>query len=92
MGYYDFDNHFWSPKQVCCQSKLQNKKKEINPNIKLKAVLIGALALVFAAIWTTALIKYKAAVNSDMREDNSENACIVLGRETFRMYCSLSKQ
>ncbi|MFB2770395.1 hypothetical protein ACE1AT_14055 [Pelatocladus sp. BLCC-F211] len=92
MSYYDFDNHFWSAKQVCCQSKLQNKKRKINPNITPKTVLIGAFALVCAAISTTALIKYKTAVNSDIREDNSESACIVLGRETFRMYCPLSKK
>lgn len=92
MSYYDFDNHFWSPKQVCCQSKAQNKKTEINQKITPKALLIGTLALVCAAISTTALIKYKTTVNNDIQAENTESACIVLRRETFRMYCSLSKQ
>ncbi|BAZ67395.1 hypothetical protein NIES4106_21500 [Fischerella sp. NIES-4106] len=88
MSYYDFDNHFWSPKQVCCQSKVRNKEREIKPKITSKTVLLGTLALVCAAISTTALIKYKTVVNSDLQDDNSESACIVLRRETFRMYCS----
>ncbi|TBR59312.1 hypothetical protein BLD44_010010 [Mastigocladus laminosus UU774] len=91
MSYYDFDNHFWSPKQVCCQSKVQKKKREINPIITPKTLFFGTLALVCVAISTTALINYQATVNSDIQEENTESACIVLSRETFRMYCSLSK-
>ncbi|KOP24704.1 hypothetical protein AMR41_18940 [Hapalosiphon sp. MRB220] len=91
MSYYDFDNHFWSPKQVCCQSKVQKQERKIGQNITPKTVVFGTLALVCAAISTTALIKYKNAVNSEIQEDNVGSACIVLRQETFRMYCSISQ-
>ncbi|MBD2430851.1 MULTISPECIES: hypothetical protein [Fischerella] len=92
MSYYDFDNHFWSPKQVCCQSKVSNIQKKINPKIKPKTILIGTFALVCAAISTTALIKNKAVNNNETYGNSSETSCIVLRRETFRMYCSLPQQ
>ncbi len=91
MSYYDFDNHFWSPQQVCCQSKVSNYKRKINPNLTPKTVLIGTFLLACAAISTTALIKNKAT-NNDTYGYSSETSCIVLRRETFRMYCSLPQQ
>jgi hypothetical protein len=92
MSYYDFDNHFWSPQQVCCQSKVSNLKRKNNPKITPKTLLLGTLALVCTTISTTALIKHKTATNNDTYESSSESSCILLRRETFRMYCSLPQQ
>ena len=27
MGYYDFDDHFWSPQEVCGKSAVPDEKK-----------------------------------------------------------------
>ncbi|MBF1990885.1 hypothetical protein [Fischerella thermalis] len=92
MSYYDFDNHFWSPQQVCCQSKVSNFKRKINKKFTTKIVLFGIFVLASTAISATVLIKNKAANNNYTYGNSSETACIVLRRETFRMYCSLPQR
>ncbi len=91
MSYYDFDKHFWSSKQVCCQSKIPNLPKKINRKITRKTVLTGILSIVCVVVWTKVLLNYKVASANNNTYD-SDNPCIMFKREPFRIYCSLPQQ
>ncbi|OUL17818.1 hypothetical protein BV372_34625 [Nostoc sp. T09] len=90
MSYYNFNDHFWSPKKVCSHST-QGKSKE---NIANKRIKLAMLSLAVIAIWTPLLLpKLVAAKNENQSEvslnKNLGNKCILLGRERVQIHCSV---
>ena len=42
MGYYDFDDHFWSPLEVCAQApKKQSPEKKFNVTDLVQSIFSG---------------------------------------------------
>jgi|GEM_PF-3654599 len=53
MSYYDFNNHYWSPQEVCSQSvPLKSNKEKAR-----KRILIVALTVACTAVWTPLLLQ-----------------------------------
>ncbi len=41
MGYYDFDDHFWSPREVCAQAPQQDTPKPFGSVLKVLQSILG---------------------------------------------------
>ncbi len=66
MSYYDFDNHFWSPRTVCSQTTLEKPNRKITRS----SLLIGTLSLVCIVILTSVLFR-KAIENEKINSLNT---------------------
>ena len=43
MGYYDFDEHFWSPVEVCVQApQKESRKRKLNMTELIQSLLSAA--------------------------------------------------
>lgn len=42
MGYYDFNDHFWSPREVCAQAPQKQPQTERFGFLKLMSLIFGA--------------------------------------------------
>ncbi|MUG97954.1 hypothetical protein F7734_38865 [Scytonema sp. UIC 10036] len=69
MSYYDFNNHFWSPQMVCCQSRLAKPRQK---NAKSRK-LVGMLSLMCVAVWTPLLVQILVPTNNQNQENISLN-------------------
>jgi hypothetical protein len=50
MSYYDYDDHFWSPREVCCQSPQQIQKKNFLKRwivIAIPVIVLFSISIVF---------------------------------------------
>ncbi|MEC4814018.1 MAG: hypothetical protein SAK29_12205 [Scytonema sp. PMC 1069.18] len=64
MSYYDFDNHFWSPKTVCCQSPSpKSGKKRARSNM-----LVSFLSLTCVVVWTPLVLQLLVPVLKENHE------------------------
>jgi hypothetical protein len=93
MSYYDFDEHFWSPKTVCAQSK----QKTTNKKIKNQTVLI-IFSIISIATTLGLSLRILGAINNNNTEglltrgNNSSSNCLFLqGSEKMQVYCSQSE-
>lgn len=89
MSYYNFNDHFWSPKKVCSQST----QAKSNQNLAKKSIILTMLSLGCIAVWTPLLFpKLVAPRTENQREislnNNLGNRCILVGRERLQLHCS----
>lgn len=89
MSYYDFDDHFWSPKVVCIQSKSVDSEKNA---IRIK--LTNILFIIFVTVWAGLLIKVLLSVsisqNNQIRlnTDSFSSNCLMFNSNSIRkIYC-----
>jgi hypothetical protein len=92
MSYYNFNDHFWSPKKVCCQST-QDKSK---PNRAKKKIILTIFSLGCIAISTPLLLPELVSSGNENQGEawlnkNLGNRCVVLGREPLQIHCSVQK-
>jgi len=90
MSYYDFDDHFWSPKVVCIQSKPVGSKDN-SLGIKLTNILF----IIFVTVWAGLLIKVLIGVSnnqlnqSGLHIDTFSSNCLMLKSNPVRqIYCA----
>jgi len=43
MGYYDFDDHFWSPREVCAQAPIKEAQEPFVRVPKLVIIIFQAI-------------------------------------------------
>lgn len=89
MSYYNFNDHFWSPKKVCSQST----QAKSNQNRAKKSIILTMLSLGCIAVWTPLLFpKLVAPRTENQREislnNNLGNRCVLVGRERLQLHCS----
>ncbi|OUL20262.1 hypothetical protein [Nostoc sp. 106C] len=89
MSYYNFNDHFWSPKKVCSQAT-QAKSKE---NIASRRIILAMLSLAFITIGTPLLLpKLVTARNENQSavslNKNLGNRCILVGGKRLQIHCS----
>ncbi|MDZ8053986.1 MAG: hypothetical protein RMX68_029515 [Aulosira sp. ZfuVER01] len=89
MSYYNFNDHFWSPKKVCCQTT-QAKSKETISN---KKVILAMLSLGFIAIGTPLLLPQLLPASNEAQgkislKKNLGNRCILLERKRLEIHCA----
>ncbi|BAY37914.1 hypothetical protein NIES2111_22550 [Nostoc sp. NIES-2111] len=89
MSYYNFNDHFWSPKTVCPQKSLVKPKETTNQIKKIKILSY----MVCIAICTPLLfgiysrLTSKNPKNTLVNFDNSN--CLILTRnQGMQLYCS----
>ncbi|BCL39502.1 hypothetical protein NSMS1_59490 [Nostoc sp. MS1] len=89
MSYYNFNDHFWSPKTVCPQKSLVKSKETAKQIRKIKILLY----VVCIAICTPLLfgmysrLTSKTSKNPLVNVDNSN--CLILTRnQGMQLYCS----
>ncbi|MBU7586844.1 MAG: hypothetical protein KAF91_29005 [Nostoc sp. TH1S01] len=92
MSYYDFDDHFWSAKQVCNQSNPSDYRSN-SIYINLKNILF----IVFVTVWAGLLIKMLIGVSTNQLNEQEVNTdtftsnCLMFRRDAMRqIYCSKS--
>ncbi|MBW4563421.1 MAG: hypothetical protein KME32_20200 [Mojavia pulchra JT2-VF2] len=91
MSYYNFNDHFWSPKKVCSQSTPLKSNRNPVP----QKILLGIVSLVCIAIWTPLILQYLVPGRNNNQTDISldtntlGNKCIVFGQERFQIHCSM---
>ncbi|MBF2063647.1 MAG: hypothetical protein IGS39_04335 [Calothrix sp. C42_A2020_038] len=95
MSYYNFNDHFWSPKTVCSQSV----PSKLNKKSTRKSILFGILTIVCLIAWTPLLLKILfPTTNENQRavfRDNSnlsDNCVLLKTRERFQIYCNGQEQ
>jgi hypothetical protein len=89
MSYYNFNDHFWSPKTVCPQKAVAKSKETATPKHKINVTL----AVVFIAVCTPLLfgiysrLATKNPQNTYVNVDNGN--CLILSRnQGMQLYCS----
>jgi hypothetical protein len=92
MSYYNFNDHFWSPKKVCSQSTQGNSKQ----NIAKKRIILAMLSLGCIAIWTPLIFPKLVALKNEPQgeislNNNLGNKCILLGRAPLQIHCSVEE-
>lgn len=89
MSYYNFNDHFWSPKTVCVQKSVVNSQESNTNSNKLKIFF----SILFIAICTPLLF----GISSRMAEQKLKNAsmnvndsnCLIVTRnQGMQLYCS----
>ncbi len=90
MSYYDFEDHFWSPKTVCIQSKAIDKHKRHHYRKLRNAVLI-----IFTAMSMGLLIKILFDISNNHLDNNpinsnnlSSNCLMLKSNSELQIYCS----
>lgn len=89
MSYYDFDEHFWSPKTVCAQAKLTT-----SPNKTTNRNLLTVLSIAFMAISLGLGFKLLGVINnnnladSSVTNSSSSNCLFFKGNAKTQVYCS----
>ncbi|ARV58921.1 hypothetical protein BZZ01_09995 [Nostocales cyanobacterium HT-58-2] len=94
MSYYNFNDHFWSPKTVCSQAA-QPKSNEKNAR---RSQLTGILTLVCLAVWTPLLLQVIVPTKNNNQQTisldtiNSSGEHFVFKRERFLFYLSVQQR
>jgi hypothetical protein len=95
MSYYDFDNHFWSSQEVCCQSASPKSDKKVAKTWeRRRKIQIGLLFIACVAIWTPLLLTQAIFATQKNQDNNVENTadsssfCVTFRSEPQRMHCS----
>jgi hypothetical protein len=93
MSYYDFDNHFWSPKTVCCQSTSPKSGKK---RVRFRK-LISLLTLTCVAVWTPLVFKLLVPVLQEHQEKialnaNGSSSGTAFERSRFLLFHSAQQQ
>jgi len=90
MSYYDFDEHFWSPKTVCIQSKSGDSSRK--PSYKN---LINIVPIILMPVCTGLLITILFRVSNSHLDKNFINRnnfdvnCLMLKNNSgFQIHCS----
>lgn len=79
MSYYDFDDHFWSPKQVCAQSNPVDSEYNY-----IGKKLINILLVIFITMGTALLMKMLIEPNNNklnqsiLKTDSFMSNCLML--------------
>jgi hypothetical protein len=87
MSYYNFNDHFWSPKKVCSQSKDVKKPEKTNN----KKIILAMFSLGFIAVSVPLLLPLLTARNDQQGKvflNNFGDKCLVVRREPVQVYCS----
>ncbi len=90
MSYYNFNDHFWSPQQVCVQSA------KLNPEDNFRQVsFTSILFIIFISIWSGILIKIFIEISNKqfnmgkLNTGSSLNNCLMLKSENSnQIYCA----
>ena len=90
MSYYNFNDHFWSPKKVCSQSKPSKSKETVSYN----KLLLAMLSLAFIALGTPLLFPKIGATQNDTQAEISlknklRNKCILIRHKPLQINCSV---
>ncbi len=94
MGYYNFNEHFWTAKTVCnpVSTKLNTRNTR---NSRIRKILF----VVCVAVWTPLLVQILTMITNtnqqktSMNTDNSNGNCLMLKvSKGFQAYCSIQKQ
>ncbi|MCC5638450.1 hypothetical protein LC593_21950 [Nostoc sp. CHAB 5844] len=90
MSYYDFDDHFWSPKLVCIQSKSVDTESS-SLGIKITNILF----IIFVTFSAGLLIKLFMTFSniqlnqSKLNTATFSNNCLMLKTDSIKqIYCS----
>lgn len=93
MSYYNFNDHFWSPKTVCVEKSVVNSKESDNNSTKLKIFF----SILFIAICTPLLLVISSGIANQKVKNASINvndsSCLILTRnQGMQLYCSHKQQ
>lgn len=90
MSYYDFDEHFWSPKTAYIQSKSADSSRKSSYKKLINIVLI-ILMSVCTGLLITILFRISNS-NLDgnfINRNNIDGNCLMFkGNSRFQIYCS----
>ncbi|BAY08325.1 hypothetical protein [Calothrix sp. NIES-2098] len=90
MSYYNFNDHFWSAKKVCCQTT-QDKS---NKTIANKKIIVAMLSLAFIFVGAPLLLSQILTASNEHQGEvslnqNLGNKCILVGRKPLQIHCSV---
>ncbi len=93
MSYYNFNDHFWSPKTVCGQKSVVNSEETNSKKSKIKIFF----SLVCIAICTPILLNFSSKIaNKTPRNTyvnvNDSNCLILTRNQGTQLYCSSTQQ
>jgi hypothetical protein len=90
MSYYDFDEHFWSAKSVCAQSKLPTSQPKTTNKTVLKILSVLCIAISSGLLLNVfGLIGNNHPDASFIQTNNSSSNCLFLqGNAKMQVYCS----
>ncbi len=89
MSYYNFNDHFWSPKTVCGQKSGVNSEETNHQRSKIKIYL----SLVCIAICTPILLTISSGIVNQKPKNafvnvNNNNCLILTRNQGMQLYCS----
>ncbi|AUS99789.1 hypothetical protein CLI64_04940 [Nostoc sp. CENA543] len=86
MSYYDFDNHFWLPKNVCMQSKSIDNCPRYAHHTIIKASLMIFITVSICLLFKTLS---NSTYNNLININSVDNNCLLLkGSSKLQIYCS----
>lgn len=87
MSYYNFNDHFWSPKTVCVQKSVINLQETPKNRSKTK-IFLYTLCIVICTPLLFSVYSSIANKNSKNALINDSNCLILTRNQAMQLYCS----
>ncbi|MBD2446242.1 hypothetical protein H6G76_03525 [Nostoc sp. FACHB-152] len=93
MSYYDFDEHFWSPKTVCIQCNQHSSQKKTPDRLILTIASILSIAIISGLTVKILTARENSNSNEGLAKNNDSisNCLLLKGDAKMQFYCSQPK-